>query len=369
MLAFRVSAPLALHAVTILTVLMSGCVTPSKPAPQPNAKAQPALKEKDADKTGGEDTTIRAVPVPKASAQLAFIRKHASPNSAFGGSEHEFVAALPNKPENGSITEAALAIGLVKTVLNPLHGDQATFQEADITEGGEGVARSAASASLEQLCKERGLSLADALVENPLLASFGVAKQVMTALARSTNTDDFTNEVTVAVRGQANLWAGLAIQLGGATTIGNTEPDTAAAAAAPAPEIVDDVPPNPADLRGGDSVITEAQALADRGNYQAAIKKAGGVSPDSPMHDAAKDKIKEFSDLAVKELRGKAAQAFQSAMPITDSKVRAEYLQQAKTLLEDAVKNYPDATQLPIVRDNLRVISRDLEKLEAENKG
>lgn len=365
MTAFKAPAAQVLIPLLLATALTTGCVTPGKPTP-PVAKPTPVLKEKTADKNGEEDTTIRTVPVPKASAQLAFIRKHTSPSAAFGGSEHEFVAALPNQPENGSITEAALAIGLVKTVLHPLHGDQATFQEADITENGEGASRAATSASLEQLCKERGLSLADALVENPLLSSFGVAKQVMAAMSRSKNSEDFTNEVTVAVRGQANLWAGLAIELGGATAVAATEPLTDSVQSAPE---IEDVPPNPADLRGGDSVLAEAQALADRGNYQAAIKKAGGVSPSSPMHAAATEKIREFSNLAVQDLRRKAAQAFQSAMPITDSKARAEYLKQAKTYLEDAIKNYPEATQLPTVRDNLRVISRDLEKLQAENEG
>jgi len=354
----------------IAALVTTACITPGASTTNNTAaKPTPKLKEKDADKTGEDDATIRAVPIPKASAQLAFIRKHTSPNAPFAGPEHEFVSALPNKPESGSITEAALAIGLVKSVLHPLHGDQATFQEADITENGEGAARTATSASLEQLCKERGLSLADALVENPLLSSFGVAKQVIAAMARSTNSDDFTNEVTVAVRGQANLWAGLAIELGGATSVATSEPLTdAPGAVTPHPEI-EDVPPNPADLRGGDSVLAEAQALADRGNFPAAIKKAGGVSEASPMHDAAKDKIKEFSNLALQDLRRKAAQAFQSAMPITDSKARAGYLQQAKAHLEDAIKNYPEATQLPTVRDNLRVISRDLEKLQAETKG
>jgi D-aminopeptidase len=125
-------------------------------------------------------------------------------------------------------------------------------------------------------------------------------------------------------------------------------------------------PPNPADLRGGDAVLAEAQSLADRGNFQAAIKKAATVSPTSPMHANAQEKIRDFSNLAVQDLRRKAAQSFQSAMPITDVNIRAQYLEQAKQYLEQAIKEYPQATQLPTVRDNLRVISRDLDKLQAE---
>jgi hypothetical protein len=355
----------AVRMTLLMGALATGCVTPEPAKPVAKTSTKPKLKEKNADKTGDD---VRAVPVPSPTAQLTFVRKHISPNSTFGGSEHEFVASLPNNPASGSIAEAALALGLVKSVLHPLHGDQATFQEAEITEEGETASKPVSSSSLEALCKSRQVSLADALVENPLLASYGVAKQVMAATWRSSNSEDFVNEVTVAVRGQANLWAGFAIELGGATAVA-TEDQPAPDGGAMPPPVVDDVPPNPADLRGGDSVLAEAQALADRGNYQAAIKKAAGVPDGSPMHASAKDKIREFSNLAVQDLRRKAAQAFQSAMPITDVKARAGYLKQAKTYLEDAIKNYPEATQLPTVRDNLRVISRDLEKLEAESEG
>jgi hypothetical protein len=332
----------AVRMTLLMGALATGCVTPEPAKPVAKTSTKPKLKEKNADKTGDD---VRAVPVPSPTAQLTFVRKHISPNSTFGGSEHEFVASLPNNPASGSIAEAALALGLVKSVLHPLHGDQATFQEAEITEEGETASKPVSSSSLEALCKSRQVSLADALVENPLLASYGVAKQVMAATWRSSNSEDFVNEVTVAVRGQANLWAGFAIELGGATAVA-TEDQPAPDGGAMPPPVVDDVPPNPADLRGGDSVLAEAQALA-----------------------AAKDKIREFSNLAVQDLRRKAAQAFQSAMPITDVKARAGYLKQAKTYLEDAIKNYPEATQLPTVRDNLRVISRDLEKLEAESEG
>ena len=70
--------------------------------------------------------------------------------------------------------------------------------------------------------------------------------------------------------------------------------------------------------------------------------------------------------MAVQELRKKAALAFQSAMPVNDPRIRADYLKQAKGFLEEAIKSYPDATQLPTVRDNLSVISRDLERIESD---
>ena len=124
-----------------------------------------------------------------------------------------------------------------------------------------------------------------------------------------------------------------------------------------------------APTNGDDSTIAEAQKLADASRWQEAIKMASSVGKDHPSHPLAQERVKDYSNKAVQVLRKKAAAAFQSAIPITDAKTRAQYLRQAKTYLEDAIKNYPQASQLPTVRDNLRVISRDLDQLETEAGG
>ncbi len=324
---------------------------------------------------------IEEPPVPTEAAQLAFVKKHGSPSSTFTEQDRQFVRELPASPVAGSVTEAALALGLIKITLNPAAGDLPTFQEADLAKApaaapAPGAAPGAAAPapavaevaknktpSLEQLCKDHNLNLPDALVENPLLGSYGIAKQVHMALPVGANSAEFKNEILVAVKRQASLWQEFSTSL---NAPGEETLPVAAAATTPKAE---DLPPSAADLAGGDAALGDAQTLADRGNYQAAIRKASAVPTTSPMHPMAQEKIKEFSNLAVQELRKKAASAFQSAMPVTEAKTRAGYLKQAKTFLEEAIKNYPDATQLPTVRDNLRVISRDLEKLETEQGG
>lgn len=299
-------------------------------------------------------TTAPVAREPSADEQLAFVKTHTSPTSDYGEPERNFVAALPANPKPGSITEAAVALGLVKTVLHPRHLDAVTFKETDIAAGDQGD--DVKSPTLEQLARERGVNLPDALVENPLLRGYGIAKQVHQALSMSGGSPDFKTEITLALKREASLWS----EFG--TTLSAPEPTTASTE-----EPIDDAaPPNPADLRGGDAVLGEAQALADRGNFLAAIRKAASISEASPMHPMAQEKVKEFSKTAVQELRKKAANAFQSAAPVTDSRTKASYLKQAKTFLEEAIKNYPEAPQLPTVRDNLRAISRDLERLETE---
>lgn len=293
---------------------------------------------------------VQAPPQPSDNEQLVFVKKQTNPSTPFTEPDRQFVKQLAKAPAPGTVQEAALSIGLVRLALNP-DAVAPAIQEGD-------AHKQTLPPTLEQLCKDQGLNLPDALTENPLLNGFGVAKQVHEALALGANSPEFKLEVTAALKKQASLWQEFSSSL--------NAPGDPAAAATPAPPPEDLSPPNPAELAGGDAVLGEAQALADRGNYQAAIKKASSVPESSPMRPMAQEKVKEFSNLAVQDLRKKAASAFQSAMPVTDVKTRAGYLKQAKGFLEEAIKNYPDATQLPTVRDNLRVISRDLEKLEAE---
>src|SRR5690606_23232175 len=126
------------------------------------------------------------------------------------------------------------------------------------------------------------------------------------------------------------------------------------------------LPPNPADLRSGDTLLADAQKLADQGNYKAALERIQYIPESSPLYSVAQEKTRDFSNRAVQDLRRKAAQAFRSALPSADLETRAQYLREAKAFLEQAIQNYPQAPQLPTVRENLRVISQDLERLENE---
>lgn len=360
----------------LASMQLVGCVTTSHtpaPAPPPGGTSVGTPKDgpsdSGAEKAGSKtDSEVSAqeqsLPPPSQDAMLGFIRNHRAPNAPFGPKEHEFVSSLPSSPEPGSIAEAALVLGLTKSVLHPLTGNAATFQESDlgIAEPDSNRTVPSRAVTLEQLCVERDVSLVDALNENLLLLNAGVVTQVIVALDLPGTSDDLRNEAFVSLRQQAALWHEIAQKLGASPDAGNAAPAASISSANPS----DMPPPNPGDLRSGDSTLAEAQSLADRGDYQAAIKKAVEVDASHPMHPLAQEKIREFSNLAVQDLRRKAAHAFQSAMPINDKRTRAAYLQQAKGYLEEALNSYPEATQLPTVRDNLRVISRDLEKLQAE---
>jgi hypothetical protein len=313
------------------------------------------------------------VPPPPASPaeQLDFIKRQANSDTEFSDRDHDLLSRLPGNPEAGSFAEAALFLGVVGAATQPQGILAPSFEEADITDvASSGPKHSAGNgAAMEKMARERGLNLIDALSENIWLKSAAVARRVYQATKVTSDAEDFKRDLIATISREAAKWNNLVNDIGGIS-----EPTPGVISTAPgiatqdnlAPLPQDLPPPNPADLRGGDAVLAEAQSLADRGNFQAAIKKAATVSPTSPMHANAQEKIRDFSNLAVQDLRRKAAQSFQSAMPITDVNIRAQYLEQAKQYLEQAIKEYPQATQLPTVRDNLRVISRDLDKLQAE---
>jgi hypothetical protein len=343
-----------------MTLSLTACVTPArKTEPAPVKPAATEAKVGSKTDVAPEPAKPEPLPPPSTAEQLDFVKRQSEPDAEFGERDHEFTGRLPAGAEAGSVTEAALVLGVVGSAAQPLGLGAPTFEESDIADGGESHAIGNGMA-LEKIAKDKGVNLVDALSENPWLKSYGVARRVYQATKVTSDTEDYKREIHAALGREAARWNELANEiggLGGAAGVVATPTETA-------PQ--DLPPPNPADLRSGDAVLAEAQALADRGNYQAAIKKAGGVVPTSPMYATAQEKIRDFSNLAVQDLRRKAAQAFQSAMPVTDVKVRSQYLQQAKQYLEQAIREFPQATQLPTVRDNLRVISRDLEKLQSE---
>jgi hypothetical protein len=326
----------------------------------------PKASDKPDPKEGTDQVEDNSPKVPSAEQQRAFVKKHTDPKSEFGEADRDFVSRLPNSPEPGSITEAALALGLIKNVLHPVIGAKITFEESDVGDDDDPspATNPTSGPSLEKLTAERGINLPDSILENLFLDSYGVARQTFDAARSGANSPEWQREIITALNHNASRWSQLAGELA-----------VAGESQAPLTEVPDPTTsgamttPNVADLRGDDSLILEAQNYADRGRFEEAITRLKMISPDSAMHSVAQEKEKEFSNRGVRELRRKAAQAFQSAQPIADKKVRFEYLSQAKTFLEEAITNFPASTQIPTVRDNLRVITRDLARLEAELEG
>ena len=284
--------------------------------------------------------------------QLSFFKRMARPNGPFGESDRRYVMEnLPKNPESGGVAEAALVAGIVRAVLTPPPASAAATQ--------------AQAMSLESMCMDRRLDLPTALSDNPLLQRADLAGQVIKAMQALPVSDPFKNSVLGALKKQALSWADVNLAILGLEPkplpgiVSTDATAQVAASTSPIPQTGD---------KNYEGTLSEAQTLADKGDYREAVKKAGEVPDGHPLKAKSQEKVRDYSNQAVQDLRRKAALAFQSALPVSDTKTKSGYLKQAKAYLEDAIKNFPDATQLPTVQDNLRVISSDLEKLEIAGK-
>lgn len=263
-------------------------------------------------------------------------------NNDFLESDQQFILAMSKQPAPGSIEEATLALGLVRYVLHLKTMDTSVGSEQLIDPETAGTSNT----SLEALSLEREFQFAAAIRGNPLLKDLQFYKLTLRAVKATSNSGSFTAEVNDAVSKGLNAWRQQQDQ--------------------ELPEIKRDH--DPIDLRIGDHILLEAQTLADNRRFDEAIQKAKQIGSDSPLYQNATIKIVEFSDLAVQELRQKAALAFQNSIPVSDPKTKAAYLASAKEHLQKALQEYPAAPseQLMTVKENLTVISRDLEKLDSE---
>jgi hypothetical protein len=199
-----------------------------------------------------------------------------------------------------------------------------------------------------------------ALDRNPFLQLPRVYQFASQAIANLGDPPRDRQNLRELLQQRANTWANLTRSMPGA----QAETDTQPAGSQMESKSIDLKRYSLADLNRGDSLLRQAQKFAERQEYKRAIKFAGRISNQDPMFPTAKEKIKEFSNRAVQDLRQKAAQAFQSALPVNDRNTKAAYLEQAKQYLVKALEEFPEADQLGTVKENLAVISKDLESLQ-----
>lgn len=368
------SSRVLMFAVSLALSPLAGCVTSARQArPEPVASSEKALIKKKVGKKVDEGAPVakKIIPVPSQAEQLAFFKKHSKTDVEFVAEDHQFLSQIPADPQELSVSEAVVVLGLIKTVLNPLSNGNVNIIEEDLLSETSDVAAPQPGLTLEKLAEERNVDVADALAENPLLSGNLIAEQVLQALNYGENSSEFKEEIKQVVKSRVSSWQNVAASLGMSLEVADAA-DITIEEVGKDPNEADKVAeemPGTADLRDGDTIVMEAQAAADQGKFQDAIRQLRRIPSASPMFNVGQEKIREFSDIAVRNLRRKAAQAFQSAMPISDTDVRLKYLQEAKEFLEEALRDFPSATQLPTVRDNLRVISRDLENLEKKIEG
>ncbi len=371
---------LALHfKLLIIVPLLAayGCATtPERTTrrtqyPKYSRAQQPVTTQPTTDKTTTtattNDTTTQRVQVRDMDL-LQFVTRHTSDaNLPLTDRDHSIFQQVEDMPKPGSTAEAVIVVGTAKSLLITPTTPKQQYQEENLhgTDNNTpamspGGLPDAAVPSLQNLLTTRGVNLPLAINSNSLLKNLVTFDLLQRALNSGNNTPDFVANVRAAMATHAAQWARFSnAESQGVTPLpaDNGEP------AMTAPQTF-----SPADLRNGDNILLEAQRLASNKMFPQAIAKAQQIQADSPMHAMAQDRIRSFSNQAVQDLRQKAAVAFQSAQqPVSDPKTRAAYLQQARNFLEQAIKDFPTADQIGTVRENLAVITRDLEQIGEAN--
>jgi|GEM_PF-1439323 len=401
--------PKILHNLALslaLTLGIAACATPGQEEAPRRSKTTAGLRKPkptagtpvavgNAGESGASGTAAANVQVAPVADDLAqFVIRAGTPTGPFTESDRQMLTRIPSKPSPGSVQEAAVAVGVLRTVYNPATARPAKFEESDL---GNGLTANKASdpattapSELESEATARGIDFAGAVETNPYLQTEGVFQLTLAAMSAtaggspeggsaSTGNIAFSERLKGAMAQRVRAW----MKFGedhGLLPKGNEIPPTPAIAApnsgtppspqqpgpgnaAAVPLTANGIPMPAGDVIEAEGVLNDAQAMADRGEYDGAIAQVMRVSKDSPQYPLAQEKLKTISNKAVHTLRTKAAQAYTSAAPVNDPQTRASYLERAKGFLLEALNKYPAADQLATVRDNLAVITRDLSKI------
>jgi hypothetical protein len=281
-----------------------------------------------------------------------------------------------------SLEEATLVVAQLRLLRLQIE-QKSGFEARDLYDkaGGENAEkpRTATTVSMEKPFDDLQLDVLTILQNNSHLQTRDAMFLVKDVFERSSSRPEFAEKVTALLESASQRWADLkprpapteappppvdtippaAETTSGAVTTGEASPLDQVQAG--------DVKIAATDLKRSDMILMQAQKLADKGEFKQAIEQAGRIENQDPFFEQAREKIKVYSNRAVQDLRQQAAQAFQNAMPMSDPKAREAYLVQARQLLEKAIQEYPSADQLDRVRENLTVITQNLESLAKDS--
>ena len=208
------------------------------------------------------------------------------------------------------------------------------------------------------------VELPTTLVDNMFLRNATTYKMVKSILQRSSDSEEYRNSLNEVISREASNWAAL---VPGVFQQASEKPESTEEIADKNPSIEEDkeISFGPGDLEFADTVLMYSQKLADKGEYKKAISQIKRISAKDPAFTKASLSLKRLSNIAVLDLRQKAAQAFQSAMPIESATAQYSYLEQAKLYLEQALNDFPDAENRNTVEENLNIINKkDLNNLK-----
>lgn len=395
--------------MTFLCLAAAGCSTPQKAPqrePKKSSKSQKGSKaaqaQMAAQMNAARNTTEELV---------TWVVRMSNPANAFSMKDRQYVESLPGNPKPGSISEAALAVGLLRGIMTP-PGGTAAFKDVDAAvpppasqDNTSVLPKPAATvntaSALERRSREKGLDIVSALSNNTVLKNAAVFTWAWNASLLEGNSEPFRQNLEAVIKGEAMLWQEIsskmiAPQVAPAPTLSDTQvqpPATndansqsgaAAAAAIPGTSLPEGLAtgagaaavtnlPNPdtshaaspsqatpESIAEGNAALGRAQEAAQAENYAKAVEEAAKVPPSSPNYTIAQDNVRLWSNRAVTDLRKKAAFEYRSSTSIADPNAKKAFLKKAQGYLEDAIKNFPNASNLDTVQENLKMITSEL---------
>lgn len=337
-----------------------------------------------------------------------FISRHLNKNTPLVDKDEELLASIstPILPE--SIEEAVVIIGILKKYIHSQLPDK-QYEEQDLYQqvtsentnnnqnnidtinknnkqeknsnqnNNDNLSTQQSAQTLQALFEQKNINLENALNKNIFLQHVEIYKMLLLAISATQTTHELNNveslnvnnnnfnkiiykTITNKIKEWINLQKTFAIELSEDSQI-TSNMDTQTTPNQNTPFI------SMADINKGDELLAEAQILADNKNYKEAIIKAELIPQNSPFYNAAQEKIVFFSNLAIQDLRKKAANIYQYAFSISDIKIKINYLKEAKKFLILALSEYPKASleQLSKVKNNLDIINKELANFEQIN--
>ena len=266
----------------------------------------------------------------------AFLTKQLSSTSIEPITEQEaqLITGISKDSYNthGSIEEAVFALYVLNSVITNVNFSEKT---------------------LYQTCIGYDFSIIKAITLNPLLKTYKVYNMVLMASQKSDNNEEasFIAKLSAIVNKQIDLWTTLKQYDDGGALVSEDEGS--------GKEIK-------YDTSSDEGILKTAQSYADAYQYKEAVSLLEKIDSSSEYYKAAQQKIQDYSYLAVQDLRRKAATVFQNSISVSDPKVKAMYLEEAKKYLQIALKDYPHISedQSSTVKENLMIIEENLDKSE-----
>jgi len=371
---------------SILSALTFGCTTPDvKPEKQNSKDLLNQGKKKRAASIELPNEPASPEPTPVPSEELSLFIKLSDLRSTLTTSDIQSLRRISATLERSPLSRAILLFGVLRSYLHlgvePVLFDQAALVERTPVQGKNWTKMN----SLEELLQETKLTFKEELDNNPFAQTLSIVELALRALDQETDRaqNPFNIELREELHEKATQWSRvrekIAVIPPAQATVGTSPEQTAVPASTTAlgmgtvpmpsaiPPTTATVPtiqaPDPATNPSAyteSELLKKSSELAEKSRYYDAIQILRHIEATSPYYSEAKGKILDFSNKAVGELRTKAARSYQSAVPISDLRARANYLSEAESYLLKAIEQFPDSDQIETVKQNLSTIQKSL---------